>query len=118
MVAEFHTQQANNYYINLTFYSCIIITFLHETNQLQESTTVLCFVPRLLSGGLHTLATHVLQFMFLGYKGFKWPVCYYGTTEAVAAELKVLVWQVVNVVQSYGFKVTYISLQTKSFQDS
>ena len=56
-------------------------------------------------GGVHVLATHVLQFMFLGSTGFRWPVCYFATTEAHASELVLLVWEVVNAVQSYGFKV-------------
>ena len=42
------------------------------------------------------LATHVLQFMFLGYTGFKWPVAYFATTEAHASELMLLVWEVMQ----------------------
>lgn len=56
-------------------------------------------------GGDHALASHVLQFIFLGYTGFKWPVAYFPTTEAHAAELQILVWDVINKVQGYGFQV-------------
>lgn len=56
------------------------------------------------------LATHVLQFMFLGYTGFKWPVAYFATTEAHASELMLLVWEVINQIHSYGFKVSDLTL--------
>ena len=60
-----------------------------------------------LTGGVHTLATHILQFVYLGHTGFKWPVAYYTTTEAQATELMVLVWRVINTLSTYGFEVWY-----------
>jgi hypothetical protein len=59
----------------------------------------------ILLGGLNTLATHILQFIFLGHTGFKWPVAYYPTTEAQAAELMIIVWKVINTLETYGFEV-------------
>ena len=59
----------------------------------------------IITAGAHTLATHVLQFVFLGYTQFKWPVAYYTTTEAQASELMVLVWKVINTLSAYGFEV-------------
>lgn len=47
----------------------------------------------------------MLQFVFLGYTGFKWPVAYYLTTEAHASELMLLVWKVINTLETYGFEV-------------
>ena len=57
------------------------------------------------SGGHHVLATHILQFMFLGHTGFKWPVAYYATTEAHATELTEIVWDVIKAVKNYCFRV-------------
>ena len=59
------------------------------------------------TGGLHALATHVLQFVFIGNTGFRWPVAYYPSTEAHASELLDLVWAVIDALSSYGFKVSY-----------
>ena len=60
-------------------------------------------------GGLNALATHILQFVFFGNTGFRWPVAYYPTTEAHASELMVLVWDVVETLSSYGFQVKSIN---------
>ena len=86
-----------------SFLSCSIFQLNITFYQLSVKKLLYCFY--LFTGGLHVLATHVLQFIFLGSSGFRWPVCYFATTEAHAAELVIMVWNVINVVQSYGFKV-------------
>ena len=61
-------------------------------------------------GGLHALATHVLQFVFVGNTGFRWPLAYYSTTEAHASELIDIVWEVINALSSFEFKVNQSSI--------
>ena len=66
-------------------------------------------------GGFRNLATHVLQFVFLGYTGFKWPVAYFCTTEAHAAELMEIVREVVDKLDHYDFKVCYCYFLNRVF---
>ena len=53
------------------------------------------------------MATHALQFMFLGDTGFKWPVAFYFTRECVAAELYIIFWDLVHHLMEYGFHVSF-----------
>ena len=56
-----------------------------------------------------TLATHVLQFIFLGFSGFRFPLFHFPTNTATASELVMLFWKIVNLMQTFGFTVRYIS---------
>ena len=56
------------------------------------------------------LATHVLQLLFLGFGGFRFPIAHYPCTQASATELHIIVWSAVEMLSSYGFPVLYISM--------
>lgn len=49
------------------------------------------------------LATHVSQFIFLGFTGFRFPLFHFPTTTASAAELNLLFWKIVNLLITFGF---------------
>ena len=51
------------------------------------------------------VATHLLQFMFIGSTGFKAPVCYYPTVEVDPITLYHKFWDVVFDLGEFGFKV-------------
>lgn len=42
------------------------------------------------------LATHVLQFTFLGFTGFRFPLFHYLTMQASASDLYLLVWKIIQ----------------------
>ena len=54
------------------------------------------------------MATHVLQFMFLGDTGFRWPCGHFPTMEATAAELYTMFWDGVQALKLWGFTVSVI----------
>lgn len=56
-----------------------------------------------------TLATHVLQLVFLGFTGFRFPFAHFPSHTASGHELYLLVWKSVNMLSTYGFTVQYIS---------
>ena len=69
------------------------------------------FMDSILTGKKEvTLATHVLQFVFLGFTGFRFPLFHFPTKQATASELNLLFWKIVNFLQIFGFTVKYISL--------
>ena len=53
------------------------------------------------------LATHILQYMFVSYGGFRWPVAYYGTNNASGHQLYYTFWNLVKELFEYGFEVEY-----------
>jgi hypothetical protein len=53
------------------------------------------------------LATHVLQYMFVGFNGFRWPVAYFSTSTAKAYEIFLTFWEVVNALTDYDFTVDF-----------
>jgi hypothetical protein len=55
------------------------------------------------------LASHVLQFAFLGFTGFRFPLFHYPTTQASACDLYLEVWKAVDMLNTFGFAVKYIS---------
>jgi len=56
-----------------------------------------------------TLATHVLQFVFLGFTGFRFPFAHFASTTASATDMYILLWKAVNMLSMFGFKIEYIS---------
>jgi len=56
-----------------------------------------------------TLATHVLQLVFLGFTGFRFPYAHFPSHNASGHELYLLVWKSVNMLSSFGFTIQYIS---------
>ena len=57
-----------------------------------------------------TLASHCLQYLFVGFGGFCWPVAYYGTNNASAHQLYYTFWQIVKELYEYNFEVHYAML--------
>jgi hypothetical protein len=53
------------------------------------------------------LATHVLQFVFLGHTGFRFPFAHWPTTEASATSLYTHFWKAVYWLLQGGFIVHY-----------
>lgn len=51
------------------------------------------------------IATHLLQFMFIGSTGFKFPICYFPTIEADPTTLYHQFWNAVFDLGEFGFKV-------------
>ncbi|KAK3091321.1 hypothetical protein FSP39_018905, partial [Pinctada imbricata] len=55
-----------------------------------------------------TLATEVFQVYFLGYTGFRFPVAHYPTGGITAAEIYILLYDIISALQSWGFFVDYV----------
>ena len=55
------------------------------------------------------LATHVLQFTFLGFTGFRFPLFHYPTMQASASDLYLLVWKIIQTLDIFGFNVQNIN---------
>ena len=60
------------------------------------------------------LATHVLQFMFLSYDGFRFPFAYFPSVGANAPELYVTVWEAVRKLSGYEFDIDYVCIDGAS----
>ena len=56
------------------------------------------------------LATHVLQFLYLGLNGFRFPFACFPVTQTKAANLHFLFWQAVKFLNIYEFKVLFVSM--------
>ena len=61
-----------------------------------------------------TMATHILQCMFVSFDGFRWPVAYYPSSGASGPELFEVFWDVVDQLKLRGFKVEYICMDGAS----
>ena len=59
-----------------------------------------------------TLATHVLQVMFVGYTGYRFPVCHYPTCGVKASELHTILCSTIKKLHDWGFFVDYILCKT------
>lgn len=55
------------------------------------------------------LASHVMQFYFLGDTGFRFPIAHYATNEAVASEIYIMFWDLVEALDEKGFNVSIYS---------
>lgn len=56
-----------------------------------------------------TIATQVIQVTFLGYTGFRFPLCHYPTCGVKSSELHVILWKLVACLNDWGFTVDYIN---------
>ena len=56
-----------------------------------------------------TLATHVLQLVFLGFTGVRFPYAHLSSHNASGHGHYLLVWKSVNMLSSFGFTIQYIS---------
>lgn len=66
------------------------------------------------------MAKYILQFIFLGYDGFRFPVAYFPTTGVNAPELYINVWKIISELSLYGFSIEYVCFDggssNRSFQ--
>ena len=56
------------------------------------------------------MASHVLQLIFLGHTGFRFPFCYFPTNEANSASIYVNVWKAIGKLEEWGFKTEYVCM--------
>ncbi|KAK3109107.1 hypothetical protein FSP39_023224 [Pinctada imbricata] len=56
------------------------------------------------------LATSVLQLLFHGFSGFRWPVAFYATSSASTHQLYNIIWQCIDIMDEFGFSVNYLML--------
>lgn len=54
-----------------------------------------------------TLAEEVMQLSFLGYTGFRFPVCHFPTDGIKASELSLIIWDTVAKLSDWGFQIDY-----------
>lgn len=55
------------------------------------------------------LATHVLQFVFIGFTGFRFPFAHFPSVTASGSDLYLLFWKAVHMLAMFNFKVTFVS---------
>ncbi|XP_052237193.1 uncharacterized protein LOC127848653 [Dreissena polymorpha] len=53
------------------------------------------------------MGTHILQLLFLGLNGFRFPFAHFVTKGIQASELYGLFWKAIRLLYTYGFKVLY-----------
>ena len=54
------------------------------------------------------LATHILQFIFLSYDGFRFPFAYFPSTGANVPELYITIWESISKLSAYDFTTDYV----------
>ena len=103
-------QQLEKYLIG--FSNGILVFFKHENLLICSVSCCALKHPAMffnlvcLTGGLHTVATHILcSFLYLGDTRLKRPVISYTPTVAQATELTAMVRRVINILSIYGFEV-------------
>ena len=53
------------------------------------------------------LATHILQILYLGIDGTRWPVAHYSSATASASEIDLIFWQIIGELKKFGFNILY-----------
>lgn len=61
-----------------------------------------------------TMATHVLQIIFLGITGFRFPIAHFPVTEATASEIHCMFHRAVHYLSTWGFHVKYVNMDGAS----
>ena len=56
------------------------------------------------------LASHVLQFLYIGMKGFRFPFACFPVTQTKAGNLHFLFWEAVKFLNMYEFQVLFVSM--------
>lgn len=54
------------------------------------------------------MAKYILQFVFLGFDGFRFPIAYFPSAGANAPELYINVWNMISAIAQYGFSIKYV----------
>ena len=57
-----------------------------------------------------SLANHVLQLVFLGNTGLRFPLAHFPTTQASASKIYLLIFKAVKMLGLFGFSVRFLSL--------
>ena len=60
------------------------------------------------------MATHFILYLYVGIGGFRWPVAYYATNNINAHQIYLTFWELMSVLQHYGFKVVYAMMDGSS----
>ncbi len=60
------------------------------------------------------LANHVIQYIFHGITGFRWPFANYPNTQAAPADILITTWKCVDAVYEWGFKPIYLCMDGSS----
>ena len=60
------------------------------------------------------LATTVLQWVFLGLNGFRFPFCYMLNKGLTAGQICTMFWNIISTLQTYDFKIIFISMDGAS----
>lgn len=60
------------------------------------------------------MATHVLQFVFHGVYGFRWPVTYFGTNPGLSHQIYFNFWKIVEALGDHDFIIDYVMLDGAS----
>ncbi|XP_071111146.1 uncharacterized protein [Haliotis cracherodii] len=66
------------------------------------------------SNGDTSFANHVLQYVFHGFTGFRFPIAHFPTTQANAPQLYSSFWDIISSLESWGFHVLYVSIDGAS----
>lgn len=54
------------------------------------------------------LASEVIQITFVGFTGFRFPICHFPTGGIKASELSIIIWNVIEKLSDWGFQIDYI----------
>ena len=54
------------------------------------------------------MAKYILQFVFLGFDGFRFPIAFFPSAGANAPELYINVWNMISAIAQYGFSIKYV----------
>lgn len=60
------------------------------------------------------LANHVMQYLFHGLTGFRWPFANYPTTQSCPADISVSTWKCTDSLYEWGFKLIYCCMDWSS----
>ena len=55
------------------------------------------------------MASHYLQYIYVGFNGFRWPVAHYGSHNVNGHSIYLTVWPLIDELANYGFNVTFMS---------
>ena len=55
-----------------------------------------------------------MQFIYVGLDGFRFPFCYFLSDAFISSQLVTRIWEIINILITYGFKVTFISVDGAS----
>ena len=87
-----------------------------KQNLLVFQTAGLILKQKLNSGKVECeLANHVLQLVFSGLTGFRWPFANFANTQAPSADIFHTFWTSVDALYNWGFQPIYSSLDGSAY---